>query len=280
MLSDRSLLGKSFLGRSFCTHCKKTLNWFDLIPIFSYLLLKGRCRYCQKGISWEYPAVELTSGILIGFLFFQSYSSLPPLSDPLKLILVSLELTFKTFFITILLSLFLTDFKKMLIPDRIILPAIIISIIYLIVLTLYKIGYLYIYLHNHPIGKYLLPPYSTYFQGQVFSRISDLVIHLGSGLILAAFFLLLIILTKGKGMGGGDVKLGLFMGIGMGGINSVIATTLSFLIGALFAILLIILGKKTFASVIPFGPFLVIGSLIALFWGSQISDYFMKFSRL
>lgn len=279
VLADRSLSKKSFFGRSFCISCKKTLNWFDLIPILSYILQSGRCRYCQKTISWEYPAVELINGLLVGFLFFQSYPSLPLFSEPLKLILFSLELIFKVFFITVLLSLFLTDLKKMLIPDRIIVPSIIISIIYLIFLTLYKIGYLYIYLHNHPIGKYLLPPYSTYFQGRVFFHLEDFMTHLGAGFILAAFFLLLIILTKGKGMGGGDVKLGLFMGIALGGINSVIATMLSFLIGAAFSIVLIILGKKSFGQVIPFGPFLVIGSLLALFWGKEIFDYFMKFLR-
>ena len=278
VLADRSLSGKSFFGRSYCTFCKKTLGWYDLIPLFSYILLKGRCRYCKKRIGKEYIVVEIISGVLIGYLFFTSFSNLAPLSDPLKLILFSSELIFKIFFIIILLSLFLTDYKKMLIPDRIVLPSIIVSIVYLLVLAVYKVIYLYIYLQDHPIGKYLLPPHSSYFQDRVFSNIQYFFTHLGAGLGLGAFFLLLILVTKGKGMGGGDVKLGVFMGISLGFINTAIATMLAFFIGAAFSIILIILRKRKLGSVIPFGPFLVLGSLIALFWGSQIWQWFIEFN--
>lgn len=277
VLADRSLTGKSFLGRSFCTSCKKTLAWYDLIPLFSYILLKGRCRYCGKKIGQEYVMVELVSGILIGYLFFTSFPFLSPLSDPLKLILFSSELIFKIFFITILLSLFLTDYKKMLIPDRIILPSIVLSIIFLLFLTVYKIAYLYIYLQGHPIGKYLLPPYNAYFQDRVLSNIEYFFTHLGAGLGLGAFFMLLILITKGKGMGGGDVKLGVLMGIILGVINTIVATMLAFFIGAIFSIILIILRKKTIKSQVPFGPFLVIGSLMALFWGNLIFGWFQSF---
>lgn len=283
VLADRSLSEKSFFGRSFCTYCKKKLRWYDLIPLFSYLFLKGRCRYCHKKISKEYVLVELVSGILVGYLFYQTYplflSSLfnfqPPISNFQFLILI-FNLFIKTFFIIILLSLFLTDFKKMLIPDRIILPATVISIISLVFLTIIKISYLYLYLSHHPIGKYLLPPHSKYFQSLAFSHIESFFTNLLSGFVLAAFFLLLIIVTRGKGMGGGDVKLGIFMGINLGVINTLIGVMLSFLIGAVFSIILIILGKRKFGSVIPFGPFLVIGSLIALFWGSQIVEWYLK----
>src|SRR3989344_1905698 len=278
VLADRGLSGKSFFGRSCCLDCQKKLLWYDLVPLVSYILLKGRCRYCRKKIGWEYPAVEIISGILIGYLFFLSYSTLPELSDPLKLILFSLELVFKIFFITVLLSLFLTDYKKMLIPDRIILPSIIISAIFIFVINLYKVAYLYIYLQSHPIGKYLLPPYSSYFQDRVLSNIQDLFTHIGAGLGLGTFFLLLILLTKGKGMGGGDVKLGMFMGIALGPINTIIATTLAFFTGAIFSIFLILVKKGSLKSVVPFGPFLVIGSLVALFWGNWILDkYFNLF---
>lgn len=275
MLADRGLSGKSFFGRSHCPNCQKKLLWYDLVPLLSYILLGGRCRYCQKKIGWEYPLIELVSGVSIAYLFLTTSSSLPPLSDPLNLILFASELIFKTFFITVLLALFLTDLKEMLIPDRIILPAIVFSIIYLIALTIYKIGYLYIYLYNHPIGKYLLPPHSAYFQQRAISHLEYLLTHLVSGVILGAFFLLLIIVTKGKGMGGGDVKLGVFMGIGLGLTNSAIATMLAFLIGAIFSMILIVLRKRSFKSVVPFGPFLVVGSLIALFWGNNIMNWYL-----
>lgn len=86
---------------------------------------------------------------------------------------------------------------------------------------------------------------------------------------------MLIIITRGKGMGGGDVKLGLFMGINLGVENTILAAMLSFLIGAIISIILIIFRKKRFGSVVPFGPFLVIGSLIALYWGDKIIKVYL-----
>ncbi len=93
--------------------------------------------------------------------------------------------------------------------------------------------------------------------------------------IIGGFFWGLIIITRGKGMGGGDVKLGAFMGLMLGFPQSLIALILSFLTGAIFSMILIIFGKKHFGQTIPFGPFLVIGSLVALFWGNQIIDWYL-----
>ena len=98
------------------------------------------------------------------------------------------------------------------------------------------------------------------------------------GLLIGGFFMALIIITKGKGMGGGDVKLGAFMGLGLGFPNAPIATMLAFLLGAVVAIVLMVTGKKRFGQSIPFGPFLVLGSLMALFWGSHISNWYLHLS--
>src|SRR4030081_3703588 len=84
-LAERSLNEKSFLGRSYCPECKKTLRWYDLFPIFSYLSLKGKCRYCHKKIPIEFPLVELIMGILIAYLFSIVYLNFQPLSDQFKI---------------------------------------------------------------------------------------------------------------------------------------------------------------------------------------------------
>ncbi|MDI3496552.1 MAG: leader peptidase (prepilin peptidase) / N-methyltransferase [Patescibacteria group bacterium] len=55
---------ESILGRSYCPHCRHKLAWFDNIPLFSFLFLKGKCRYCQKNISWQYPLVEFFTALL------------------------------------------------------------------------------------------------------------------------------------------------------------------------------------------------------------------------
>lgn len=216
-LALRSLEKESFWGRSYCPHCKKTLQWYDLFPIASFLLYRGKCRYCHKSISKEYLLVEIVMGILIAYLFWQQFD------------------IFSLFFISILSVLFITDLKKMLIPDRIVLPAIVIALA------------------------------AKPFAGNILTALG-----------IAGFFYALILITKGKGMGGGDVKLGAFIGLGLGFPNGILALVLSFFFGALVSLALIFLGRKKFGQTIPFGPFLVIGSLIALFWGSNILDWYLQ----
>ena len=282
-LADRSLRNKSFWGRSHCPLCKQHLRWYDLFPVFSYLLLKGKCRYCHKKISIEYLLVELLTGILIAFLFYQTFLNFQfPISN-FQLILnyenvkLIFDLIFKSFFITVLASVTITDFKKTLIPDRIIIPGIWIALTSLIFFTIYRVGYLYWYLNQSSIGKLLLPPASDYFTRHSFYAVQDLLFSsILTGLGIAGFFMALIIITKGKGMGGGDVKLGGFMGLVLGFPNGILAVVLGFITGAITAVGLIFLGKKKFGENIPFGPFLVLGSLITLFWGTEIINWYLR----
>lgn len=225
--ADRSLASQTLLGRSKCVKCKHKLAWYDLIPLFSYILLHGKCRYCHKKLGTEYLVVEIVMGILIAFLFWQS-STAP-------------ELLFKTFFITILAILFLTDLKGMFIPDKIVLPSILIALIFLI-------------------------------------SIEPLLGSVIMAVLISGFFYFLIVITKGRGMGGGDVKLGALMGLCLGFPNAITAIMVAFLSGAIWSMALILRGKKHFGQAIAFGPFLVIGSLVALFWGDQILNIYLKLS--
>lgn len=285
-LADRSLANKSFWGRSQCQFCKKSLKFYDLFPIISFLQLRGKCRYCHKKLSKEYLIVEMVMGILIGFLFWYSfYNSEFSLLNPSLLLLPTfqfsifiLDLLFKTFFITILAILFLTDLKDMFIPDRIVIPAIIISFFYLLISSLYKIGYLYYYLTLTPIGQKLLPPYSDYFQRHAIITAEPLLYGVLMAVLIGGFFLSLIIITRGKGMGGGDVKLGALMGLVLGFPNALVALVLAFFAGAILSVFLIIFGKKHFGQSIPFGPFLVLGSLIVIFFGKEIVDWYLHIS--
>lgn len=274
-LADRSLSGKTFWGRSFCPHCKKTLKWYDLFPILSFISLKGKCRYCHKKITIDYLLVELVLGILIAFLFWEYAAILPQITDYFQLILVGSELVFKIIFITALIILSVTDLKETLIPDRIVLPSIVILFFLFLGITVYKIGLLYYSLSQTDFGRLLLPPHNDYFQRHAFLAIQPLIGGVVSGLLIAGFFMGLITVTRGKGMGGGDVKLGMLMGLGLGFPNSLIAVILSFLFGAILALILIALKKKHFGQSLPFGPFLVMGSLIALFWGNQITEWYL-----
>ncbi len=227
--------------------------------------------------------VEVGMGILIGLLFwqafrnFQSFDSLRSLRTSFQFSIFLLNLGVKIFFVTILASLFLTDLKKMFIPDRIIKPAILIGLVSLIVVTAYKIGYLYYFLSQNIVGQLLLPPRSDYFQRHALQLAEPLIYGILMAAVIGGFFYSLIIITKGKGMGGGDVKLGAFIGLVLGFPQALFALVLAFITGALFSVALILLGKKHFGQTIPFGPFLVLGSLIMVFWGTEIINWYLQF---
>lgn len=276
VLADRSLKERSFWGRSYCVYCKKHLHWYDLFPVFSFISTKGKCRYCHKKIGWEYLVVEIVMGILIGYLFFQNSDNFKFLIFNFKFINLILTLIFNTFFICVLVVLFLTDLKKMFIPDRIVIPAIKIGFILSLMITIYKVGYLYYFLSKNLVGKFLLPPHSDYFLRHAIYTAIPFLSGVLMGIVIGGFFWMLIILTRGKGMGGGDVKLGAFMGLMLGFPQALIALMLSFFTGAIFSIILLIFGKKHFGQTIPFGPFLVLGSLIVLFWGQEILNWYLN----
>jgi prepilin signal peptidase PulO-like enzyme (type II secretory pathway) len=108
--------GESFLkGRSYCPHCKHVLSWKDLIPLFSFLSLKGKCRYCKKKISFQYPLVEFFTGILFAL-------AIPIYGDR-----ISIDLIFYWVLTCFLIIIFVYDLKHYLIPDKIIYPAIAIA---------------------------------------------------------------------------------------------------------------------------------------------------------
>jgi len=227
---------KSFLrGRSYCPRCKHKLGFFDLIPVLSFLALRGRCRYCQKNISWQYPLVELATGVLF-LLFFEVR---PPSIDiwevgPLLIV-------------PFLIIIFVYDLKHYLIPDKVIYPAIALVLIY----DLWK-------------SDFLL---------SIFGKSDFLISALGA----AAFFGVIVLISRGKWMGVGDVKLAFLMGLILGWPNVLVALFFAFSSGAIIGIGLIFARQKSLKSEVPFGPFLVVGTLVALFWGESIVNWYLSF---
>ena len=231
--------GESFFsGRSYCPHCQHILSWQDLIPVFSFLILKGKCRYCSQKISWQYPLVELSTALLFVLIFnLQSISTLSQSITTLYLFIIS----------SFLIVIFVYDLKHYIIPDKVIYSAIGIVFLY----QLFRIW---------NFGNWDL------------FRISNL----GFGILPSLFLLAIILLSGGKWMGLGDFKLAFFMGLFLGFPNILVALFLAFFIGAIIGLGLIALGKKTLKSEIPFGPFLVTGTFIALFWGRVIIDWYLS----
>jgi leader peptidase (prepilin peptidase) / N-methyltransferase len=217
---------ESFLkGRSCCPNCKHTLSWLDLVPVFSFLFLGGKCRYCKKPISWQYPLVEISTAILFVLV---AYFSFPDFLATSYLLLAT----------SLLAVIFIFDFKHYTIPDGAIFFAIAISGIWALV------------------------------SGQLLN-------YLGSALGAALFFLFIFLISKGKWMGFGDVKLAFFMGLFLGFPKILVALFLAFIIGAIIGVCLIIFGKKKFSSEVPFGPFLIIGTFLALFFGEKLITWYL-----
>lgn len=255
-LGLRSLSGETFWGRSYCGGCKHRLAWYDLFPVLSYLSLKGKCRYCGAKLSVNYFLIEVLVGLLIGVWFFKSKVTILFTLGVQQMPFFAADLIFGVFIISVLVIIFITDLKKGLIPDRITYPAIKITAVYLLVMSASKIA-------------------PSYFRDQALSVLEPVIYAFAASALIGLFFLSLILLTRGRGMGGGDLKLGIFLGLAFGFPNALLVLILAFLLGSAVGILLILSGRKKFGQTVPFGPFLATAGIITLFWGKTILDWYL-----
>ena len=223
-------------GRSFCPACSHTLAWYDLIPLLSYILLKGRCRYCKAKISFQYPLVELATGILFVLVLLK-----------LGLVFSVLELFYLWAIASFLMVIFVYDLKHFLIPDKVLYPATLVAGLWYVVSSM--AGWIPMY--------------------QILNTIYSAV---GA----AGFFLVIFLVSRGRAIGFGDVKLALFMGLFLGFPAILVALAIAFASGALIGIALIFSKKKTMRSEVPFGPFLIVGTFVALFWGEPLVNFYMN----
>lgn len=207
------------LKRSYCPNCRHQLSWYDLIPVLSFLFLKGRCRYCSQKISWQYPLVEISTGALFALIF-----SLQLISTLYLFIIASF-----------LIVIFVYDLKHYIIPDKVVYPAVALALIF-----------------NFQIASIL------------------------SAAGAALFFGAVVLLSHGKWMGEGDVKLAALTGLLLGFPNIIVALFLAFFIGAIIGIGLILGRKKRLKSEVPFAPFLVSGTFGAIFFGEKIINWYLS----
>ena len=208
-------------ARSFCDFCGQQLRWFDNIPVFSWLVYRGKSRCCGKKLSLLYPIVEIITGLLF---LLNLQSSIFNLQSIVIYLIIGL-LVFEAVF----------DFKYMLIPDETAWGLIGLALIRWIILGT-KIDYLY-----------------TAFLSALF------------------IFILHKIKIKGKeAMGDGDIFLAFFMGLFLGFPSIIVAFYIAFIVGAVVGIILIMKKKVKGLSPIPFGPLLILGTVVAYFWGERI----------
>lgn len=231
----RGARGEKPYGRSRCNSCKKILSPLELIPILSFALQKGRCRSCGTVLSWQYPLVELGTAVLFSVSFWY-FSTLFPLDARFFLQILGVYIMISAG-IVILVS----DLRWQIIPDG----AVLILLIYSVVVLFFR---------------YFLS------SGEIQSLLPDLA----AAVSFSLFFALLWFFSGGRWMGLGDAKLMFPLSLILGFPYSLLAFLFSFWIGGAVGIFLIVLRLKTLSSRIPFGPFILIGSVIAYFFGGSL----------
>lgn len=269
---------ESLRGRSKCPNCGKVLRWYELIPVFSFLIQRARCRGCRQRISFQYPLVELLTAALF-LLTAARFSLWSPFGLSAETILgpagwwIWPLAAFWLIYVSLMAAIAVYDAKFYLIPDKL-------------------VGLLWLAAGGAAVYQALLeqrrpllfPAEGLSFFGPaalIFGRIGVIGgalagIAAAVGLVGGVWFL-----SRGRAMGLGDVKLAFFMGLALGWPDTLMALIIAFVTGALFALPLLLLKRKTMKSFLPFGPFLVWGTLVTMLVGDKLAYfYFSVFPRL
>ena len=210
---------------SHCPLCKADIPFYHNIPLLSYILLLGRCRFCRGRISPQYPLVE--GFCAFGFWLAVHRFGLAPHAAAAAV------------FICLLIALAAIDLKHMILPDE---------------LTLGGAVFFFVY---------------SFFNPQV-GQLEAVLAGLGGALFFAVLYYVYLKVRKIEGLGFGDVKMALFMGLFLGPLRLAVAIFLASLSGLLVGIFFIVFKKKDLKLALPFGPFLSLGSFASLFWGDTV----------
>jgi prepilin signal peptidase PulO-like enzyme (type II secretory pathway) len=224
---------------SHCEACQHKLSAKDLIPLFSYLKLRGRCRYCQASIPRRVFWVELATALIFSLLCWH-YG----LSAELGMLGIMI------FYACLFIIIFVIDLEQGLILNKVVYPSMVVALL----LALYPWPWL-------PESIVMRVAYAA----------------LG-GAIGFAIFLLIAIVSRG-GMGWGDVKLAALIGLATGFPLVFLAIIMGAIIGGIVAVALVIVKKRKFKETLPFGPFLALAAMITLLWGSNILSWYLRVMR-
>ena len=224
-------------GRSICPNCKKQLAWYDNIPVFSFLFLRGKCRQCKKAISRQYPVVELITGFLFVALAWKvgySLALVPALFIGFCLVLVALH-----------------DQKTTYVLSGYVYAAIAATLIYLLA-TYTGIWSL------KEVGVYLLP-------------------NALASVVAIIPFALLFLFSKGAWMGAGDIEIAALLGFFLGWPYFLVALYFAFIVGSVWGLAKVYFLKNAkLKSEMPFAPFLITGIVFAFLFSEQLVSLYVK----
>jgi leader peptidase (prepilin peptidase) / N-methyltransferase len=229
-------------GRSHCMHCKHELSSWDLIPVASFMVLGGKCRYCRGKISPRYAVIEVVTGLL----FAAIWAAMAP-DAPVEY----LAFARAAVFLASLVVIFTIDLEHFLILDTV-----------LITTGLFLIA-----------GNFALDAYSGSQWWSIYSYTAGGVL---AGIAASAPLFLLWIISKGRWIGFGDVKFMLVLGLASGWPEIWVTWFLAFFLGAFVSVFLMATGKYHLGSRLPFGTFLCIAAIFTLVWGEKIAKWYLS----
>jgi len=226
-------------GRSMCPNCHHALLANDLVPVLSWLALRGKCRYCGRPISWQYPAVEL----LTGALFALSYAAWPLGLDGAGLFQFVLWLVFVVGFV----ALTVYDIRWMLLPDRVVYPLSALAALQTVVVAVWR-------------GDW-----------------AGLYMALLAAAIIFGLFWGLFQASKGRWIGGGDVKIAVVLGLLAGTpLHAFLVIFLASLFGTVGSLPALMRGRKGLAMHVPFGPYLLLATFVVVLWGDTLVAWYQN----
>lgn len=225
---------------SHCGSCGKRLSALDLVPIFSWLFLRGKCRYCGSKISPRYAVVELLTGLTFALLY-EAFG-------------ISVDFLASAFLMSILIAVFFIDLDHRIIPDELVVTGLVAGAILIVYNALF--------------------PMQIYRGGQWWEPIIGMIA--GSGTLMVIGLIGMIIYKTDEAMGGGDIKIFAPIGIFLGWKMTFVALLISVVLAGIISFILIILKVKDRKSTIPFGPFIVMGTLITYLYGWDILSFYIN----
>ncbi|HOM03072.1 MAG TPA: prepilin peptidase [Acetivibrio sp.] len=225
--------------RSHCMKCGHTLGVLDLVPVFSYVFLRGRCRYCGEKISPRYALVEMLTSVVYVILLWKFG--------------LTVDFLASAYLMSILIAVFFTDVDHMIIPNGLVIAAL--------------IGGVPLFVYN------ILRPVDIYGDRNWWNPLLGALI--GFGFLLLIGVLGYLVYKTDEAMGGGDIKLFAPIGLFLGWKMTIMTLFISFVTAGVISIILLLLKKKDRKSTFVFGPFIVIGTFCTYLFGWELLNWYI-----